>query len=130
MEAMEAHLPLWQRALGPLRRQAARFPFERGILMGVAAVVGLYGGLAAGLFASAIRTVQLLMFRGGEVASSLFGAGRGPWFRLFRARLGAVNWHLELAALAGLLLLAALTLQALGRKRLPLFEAQGCGRWP
>jgi CIC family chloride channel protein len=121
---MEAHVPLWRRAAGPLRRQAARFPFERGVLMGVAAVVGLYGGLAAGLFASAIRTVQLLMFRGREVASSLFGDGHARWLRLFRDRLGGVNWHLEFAALAALLLLAAAALQALGRKRIPLFEAR------
>ncbi|HTO98839.1 MAG TPA: chloride channel protein [Myxococcales bacterium] len=121
---MEAHVPLWQRAAGPLRRQAARFPFERGVLMGVAAVVGLYGGLAAGLFATAIRTVQLLMFRGDEVASSLFGQDHTRWLQLFRGRLGAVSWHLEFAALAALLLLAAGALQALGRKRIPLFEAR------
>jgi CIC family chloride channel protein len=120
----EPHPPLWQRATGPLRRQAARFPFERGLLMGVAAVVGLYGGIAAGLFATAISSVQLVMFRGDEVAFSLFGAGRGPWVRLFRARLSAAPWHLEFVALAGLLLIAAAALEALGRKRLPLFEVQ------
>ncbi len=120
----EAHVPLWQRATGPLRRQAARFPFERGLLMGVAAVVGLYGGIAAGLFATAISSVQLVMFRGDEVAFSLFGAGRDRWLRLFRVRLAAAPWHLEFVALAGLLLIAAAALEALGRKRLPLFEVQ------
>src|SRR5205814_2167929 len=41
---------------------------------------------------------------------------------LFRARLGAAHWHLEFLAMAVLLLLAAPILDALGRKRLPLFE--------
>jgi hypothetical protein len=119
---MARRIPLWQRAAGPLRRQAARFPFERALVMGVAAVIGLYGGIAAGLFANAIRFVQLVGFRGNEVASSLFGPHRDRWARLFRARLGAAHWHLELLAMAALLLVAAPILDAFGRKRLPLFE--------
>src|SRR2546428_181779 len=118
----DANVPFWQRATGPLRRQAARFPFERAILMGLAAVVGLYGGIAAGLFATAIRFVQLVVFRGAEVASSLFGHGRVAWMRLFRTRLGAAHWHLEFVALAALLLIAAAALDAVGAKRLPMFE--------
>src|SRR2546430_6033142 len=118
----DANVPFWQRATGPLRRQAARFPFERAILMGLAAVVGLYGGIAAGLFATAIRFVQLVVFRGAEVASSLFGNGRVAWLRLSRTRLGAAHWHLEFVALAALLLIAAAALDAVGAKRLPMFE--------
>src|SRR5438309_10926767 len=118
----DAQVPFWERATGPLRRQAARFPFERAILMGLAAVVGLYGGLAAGLFATAIRFVQLVVFDGAEVASSLFGSGRVAWLRLFRTRLGAAHWHLEFVALAALLLIAAAVLDAVGAKRLPMFE--------
>jgi len=118
----DAQVPFWERATGPLRRQAARFPFERAILMGLAAVVGLYGGLAAGLFATAIRFVQLVVFGGAEVASSLFGSGRVAWLRLFRTRLGAAHWHLEFVALAALLLIAAAALDAVGAKRLPMFE--------
>ena len=119
---MAGQIPLWQRAAGPLRRQAARFPFERALVMGVAAVIGLYGGIAAGLFANALRFVQLVGFRGNEVALSLFGPNRDRWTGLFRARLGAAHWHLEFLAMAVLLLLAAPILDALGRKRLPLFE--------
>ncbi|HYY52117.1 MAG TPA: chloride channel protein [Myxococcales bacterium] len=119
---MAGHIPLWQRAAGPLRRQAARFPFERALVMGVAAVIGLYGGIAAGLFANAIRFVQLVVFRGNEVAWSLLGPDRARWGRLFRARLGAAHWHLEFLAMAGLLLVAAPVLEAFGRKRFPLFE--------
>src|SRR2546422_326394 len=118
----DANVPFWQRATGPLRRQAARFPFERAILMGLAAVVGLYGGIAAGLFATAIRFVQLVVFRGAKVASSLFGNGRVAWLRLFQTRLGAAHWHLESVALAALLLIAAAALDAVGAKRLPMFE--------
>ena len=120
----EMQAPFWRRATRPLRLQATRFPFERALFMGVAAVIGLYGGIAAGLFATAIRFVQLLIFRGPEVASSLFGHGHERWLRNFRGRLGAAHWHLEFAALAALLLITTAVLDALGRKRVPLFEVQ------
>ena len=100
------------------RRFLTRFPWERTVVMGVAAVVGLYGGIAAGLFASAIRVVQLLLFRGGEVAAALSSP---QWFPLFRSRLAAAHWHLEFAALAALILAAAAVLEWLGG-RLPIFE--------
>src|SRR5437762_3767017 len=103
----DGHIPFWRRAAGPLRRHAARFPWERALVMGVAAVVGLYGGIAAGLFATAIRAVQLLLFRGPEVAAALRTEG---WLRGFRLRLAAAHWHLEFAALAALILLAAAAL--------------------
>ena len=119
----EEQLPFWRRATGPLRRHAARFPFERALVMAVAAVVGLYGGIAAGLFATAIRSVQLVMFRGDEVVSSLFGGGHVAWRQSFRRHLEAAHWHLEFAAMAALVLAAAFALGALG-KRLPLFEAR------
>src|SRR4051794_22348173 len=93
----------WRRATGPLRVQATRFPFERALFMAVAAVIGLYGGIAAGLFATAIRFVQLVIFRGPEVASALFGNGHERWMRNFRGRLGTAHWHLEFVALAALL---------------------------
>src|SRR2546422_9142102 len=70
---MAGQIPLWQRAAGPLRRQAARFPFERALVMGVAAVVGLYGGVAAGPFAPAIRSGPLVLFPGNRGATFPFG---------------------------------------------------------
>src|SRR5205085_2596868 len=94
------------RATRPLRLQATRFPFERALFMGVAAVIGLYGGIAAGLFATAIRFVQLLIFRGPEVASSLFGHGHQRWLRSFRGRLGAAHWRRVLGPALGALLAA------------------------
>src|SRR3954471_12642923 len=57
----EEHLPPWERASQPLRRQAARFPFERALVMAVAAVVGLYGGIAAGLFSTPIRSGAVVL---------------------------------------------------------------------
>ena len=120
----EQHVPLWRRATAPLRRHAARFPFERTLVMGVAAVVGLYGGIAAGLFATAIRSVQLVLFRGGEVATFLFGSAHSAWLHLFRTRLAAAHWHLEFAAMAALVLVGAFVFDALAGTRLPVFEAK------
>src|SRR3954468_22071492 len=93
--------------------------------MVVAAVVGLYGGIAAGLFAVSIRFVQIILFRGDEVATMLLGDERGMWARYFVERLGAAHWHLEFAALALLVLVAGFALEWLGASdRLPLFEAR------
>jgi len=109
-----------QRISNPLLKSAARFPWERVLVMAVAAVVGLYGGIAAGLFATAIRFVQLILFRGNEVARTL---AMPEWLRLFRRQLAAAHWHLEFAALAALIVLAAVVLESLGGRKLPLFEA-------
>jgi chloride channel protein, CIC family len=117
--------PLWLRASHPLRRSAAYFPWERALVMLVAAVIGLYGGIAAGLFASSIRFVQLLLFRGREVAVTLFGPERSMWGHYFAERLRGAHWHLEFAALAALILAAGAALEWMGAsKRLPLFEAR------
>lgn len=91
----------------------------------VAAVIGLYGGIAAGLFTTSIRFVQLLLFRGPEVAGALFGPERQMWVRYFFERLTAAHWHLEFAALAALILACVAVLEWLGvSHRLPLFEAR------
>jgi CIC family chloride channel protein len=104
--------------LKQLRRSVLRFPFERALLMGVAAVVGLYGGIAAGLFATAIQSAQLFIFQGNQVFQSL----REPaFFEYFRDQVARTEWHLEFAALAALILGAAVVLQRFG-KRLPVFE--------
>jgi len=101
------------------------FPWERALVMLVAAVVGLYGGIAAGLFTTSIQFVQLLLFRGPEVAGALFGPERGMWIRYFLERLTAAHWHLEFAALAGLILAAVPVVEWLGLShRLPIFEAR------
>jgi CIC family chloride channel protein len=103
-----------------LGRSVRKFPFERGLLMVVAAVVGLYGGIAAGLFATSIQTAQLFIFRGNEV----FGSLREPaWFQYFGDQVRRAHWHLEFAALAALILGGAVLLDRFGR-RLPLFEVK------
>src|SRR4051812_36135028 len=91
-----------------------RFPWERALVMLVAAVVGLYGGIAAGLFAVSIRFVQLILFRGREVAVALLGDEREMWGRYFLERLRAAHWHLEFAALAALIVAAAWVLDWMG----------------
>src|SRR5229473_1037623 len=96
-----------------------RFPWERAVVMAVAAVVGIYAGIAAGLFAAAIRFVQLVFFRGGEVLAAVLGEDP-QWSALLRSRLAAAHWHLEFAALAALLLVAAVALEALA----PRLEAR------
>ncbi|MCA1825366.1 MAG: chloride channel protein [Myxococcales bacterium] len=107
-----------------MSRVSPKLPWERAVVMLVAAVVGLYGGIAAGLFAVCIRFVQLFLFRGREVAMTLFGPEREMWVRYFAERLTAARWHLEFAALAALILAAAVVLDRLGGTRLPVFEAR------
>jgi len=87
--------------------------------MAVAAVVGIYAGIAVGLLAAVIRSVQLVFFRGGEVLAAVLGEDP-QWSALLRSRLAAAHWHLEFAALAALLLVAGMVLEALA----PRFEAR------
>src|SRR5207245_5356817 len=91
---------LLQRAREPIRLPLPTIPWERALFLGVAAVIGIYAGMAAGLFSQSIRFVQIVLFRGGEVATSLFGAEREAWAAGFRAHLARAHWHVEFAALA------------------------------
>src|SRR5712664_1907990 len=113
------------RAREPFRFPLSRIPWERALFLGVAAVIGIYAGVAAGLFAQSIRFVQIVLFRGGEVASALFGAGRTAWAAGFRDHLSRAHWHVEFAALAVLVLAFAFGSQALAARKpdwLPRFE--------
>jgi CIC family chloride channel protein len=92
--------------------------------MGVAAVVGIYAGIAAGLFAQAIRFAQILIFGGLQPMSQ--GAGQRPWAKLFGQRLLSSRWHFEFAVLAALLFAFGYAVEWLGERRrldLPVFEA-------
>jgi len=116
---------LMQRAREPLRLPLPAIPWERALFLGVAAVIGIYAGVAAGLFAQSIRFVQIVLFRGGEVATALFGAGRTAWAAGFRDHLSRAHWHVEFAALAVLVLAFAFGAQALAARKpdwLPRFE--------
>src|SRR5258708_31369105 len=93
--------------------------------MGVAAVVGIYAGAAAGLFAQAIRSTQILIF--GELRPLLQDPGDHRWARLFGQRLLSSRWHFEFAVLAALLFAFGYAVEWLGehhKLELPLFEAR------
>jgi CIC family chloride channel protein len=109
----------------PARRPPGQVPWERALLFGIAAVVGIYAGIAAGLFAQSIRFVQLLLFRGGEMGAALLGERHAQWLALFQAKLAAAHWHFEFAGIALLLLAAGAAVEALAARslRIPLFEA-------
>ncbi|HXN55847.1 MAG TPA: chloride channel protein [Myxococcales bacterium] len=109
----------------PARLPRGEVPWERALLLGIAAVVGIYAGIAAGLFAHTIRFVQLLIFRSSELGTTLLGEGRARWLALFEAKLAAAHWHFEFAGIALLLLAAGGGLEVLAalRLRIPLFEA-------
>ena len=111
----EAQLPL-----------PTRFSWEHAIVLAVAAVIGVYAGMAAGLFAHSIRFVQLVLFRSGELWRSLVLDPEGMWRAQFERRLLAAHWHAEFLATALLLLAGALTVENLTEKRrlrIPLSQA-------
>ena len=70
------------------------------------AVIGIYAGVAAGLFSQSIRFVQILLFRGNEVLAVLFGPPRAVWAAGFRSALSHAHWHVEFAVAGALLALA------------------------
>jgi CIC family chloride channel protein len=109
----------------PAGRPPGQVPWERALLFGIAAVVGIYAGIAAGLFAQSIRFVQLLLFRSGEMGTALLGEKHAQWLALFEAKLAAAHWHFEFAGIALLLLAAGAAVEALAARslRIPLFEA-------
>jgi len=111
-------LPPAEHVRGELRVARAR-----GMLMAVAAVIGIFAGIATGLFAHAIRFVQIVRFRGGEVASALFGSEHAAWFARFRDGLLHAHWHLEFLLLALLGMAFVLGVEAL-RPRLPARYSQ------
>lgn len=106
-------LPDQERVRGELRMARAR-----GMTMAVAAVVGIFAGIAAGLFAHAIRFAQILFFRGNEVLADLFSVGRRDWAAQFWQNLEHARWHFEFAGLSALGLAFAFVLDWL-RPRLP-----------
>src|SRR2546430_478822 len=104
---------LLQRGREPIRLPLPTIPWERALFLGVAAVIGIYAGMAAGLFAQSIRFVQIVLFRGGEVAAALFGSARNAWAAGCREHLHRAHWHAEFASLAVLALPLAFAAEAL-----------------
>ena len=108
------------------RKPSAPISWEHAVVLTVAAVIGVYAGIAAGLFAQSIRFVQLVLFRSGELWKALAEPGAG-WRNLFAQRLLQANWHLEFLATAVLVLTAAFGVEKLSesrRIRVPLLQAQ------
>ena len=107
-------------------RASAPFSWEHAVVLTVAAVIGVYAGIAAGLFAHSIRFVQLVLFRSGELWKALVEPGAG-WRALFEQRLWEARWHLEFLATAVVLLAAGVGIEKLShtrRIRVPLLQAQ------
>lgn len=113
-----ARLPrLWSRAIAPIESEPA-------IVLTVAAVIGVYAGIAAGLFANSIRCVELVLFRSGELRDAISDPGRG-WGKLFGQRLLQAHWHVEFLATAIVVLAAAFAVGKLGeRGRIHVPQAQ------
>src|SRR4051794_14724798 len=100
-------------------RGVAAFPWEQTLTMGVAAVIGVYAGIAAGLFSNCIRMSQILLFRFPEVAADLHDR---TWETRFFTHLRAAPWRPEFAVIAALGLAVAALLRGHGRI-VPAFEA-------
>ncbi|HWE25262.1 MAG TPA: chloride channel protein [Myxococcales bacterium] len=115
---------LFGRAREPLRHPLSRVAWERALFLAVAAVIGIYAGIAAGLFSQSIRFTQILFFRGDEVAAVLFGSQRAVWAAAFRSQLAHAHWHVEFAVAAVLALALAAAAEALAARKpsMPRFE--------
>jgi len=108
------------------RKPSAPISWEHAVVLTVAAVIGVYAGIAAGLFAQSIRFVQLVLFRSGELWKALAAPG-AAWRKLFEQRLLQAHWHLEFLATAVVVLAAAFGVEKLSEKRrirVPLLQAQ------
>jgi chloride channel protein, CIC family len=108
---------------GAALRGVAAFPWEQTLTLTVAAVIGLYSGIAAGLFSNCIRFTQILLFRFREVTRDLSDP---DWDQRFGEALRKAPWRVEFALVAAAMLLVSIALsQAAKRsKRIPLFEAR------
>ena len=96
--------------------------WEEGVAMAVAAVVGVYAGIAAGLFAACIRLAQIALFHSGDLVH-LVGA-RG-FARGFALNLRQAHWHLEFALLAlGALAISLPVPMVAARRLIPRFEGE------
>jgi CIC family chloride channel protein len=114
----------FERVRQPLRHPLSRAAWERALFLAVAAVIGIYAGIAAGLFNQTIRFVQILLFRGNEVAFVMLGPQRSAWAAGFRSQLERAHWHLEFAVAAALALLFAAGAEAVAARKpsMPRFE--------
>jgi CIC family chloride channel protein len=85
-----------------LQRLRLVVPGESTLTLVVAALVGVYAGLATGLFANAIAVFHLIFFRTGTLLASLGPGQAGHVWRVrFVEQLVRARWHLEYLIVGG-----------------------------
>lgn len=93
-------------------------PGENTLVLIVAAIVGVYAGLATGLFANAISFFHLLFFRTSVFARVFSSGPKGDeWRAAFFDHLAHARWHLEYLLVGGLGIAACLVLDRFARLR-------------
>ncbi|MHB1843434.1 MAG: chloride channel protein [Deltaproteobacteria bacterium] len=103
--------------------QAQSLPWEQTLVNLVAVLIGVYTGLATGLFANFITLFQLLFFRTNELARAVLG--RDPaWSAELHARLRGAPWHFEYLAVAVVVLALVRFVRPLANRfaKIPLLE--------
>lgn len=110
------HLTSWIRARAPGWKVQLVTPGEPTLVLVVAAIVGVYAGLATGLFANAIAFFHLLFFRTSAFAVVFSIGERGDvWRGRFVEELLRARWHVEFLVVGGLAIAAALVLDRVAR---------------
>lgn len=106
----------WVRLRAPGWKVQLVTPGEPTLVLVVAAIVGVYAGLATGLFANAIAFFHLLFFRTGTFAVVFSLGARGDaWRERFLDELVRARWHVEYLVVAGMAIAAALVLDRVAR---------------
>ncbi len=108
--------------------QAQGLPWEQTLVNFVALLVGVYTGLATGLFANFISLFQLLFFRTHALERAVLGLDP-LWTLAFRTRLQTAPWHFEYLAIAAVFFALARIEGPLARllRRLPMLERRRLG---
>jgi len=106
----------WIRDRAPDWKVRLVTPGESTLVLVVAAIVGVYAGLATGLFANAISFFHLLFFRTKTFASVFsLGPAGDAWRERFVEELLRTRWHVEYLVVAGIGIAAALVLDRIAR---------------
>ncbi len=101
-------------------------PSEPTLVLLVSAIVGVYAGIATGLFANAIAFFHLLFFRTRAFALAVAPGPKGEAFRArFLEELVHARWHVEYLVVGGMVIAGLLALDRL-RHHTPI-ELRGPG---
>ena len=110
------HLADWVRARAPGWKVQLVTPGEPTLVLVVAAIVGVYAGVATGLFANAINFFHLLFFRTSTFAVVFSMGERGDvWRARFIEELLRARWHVEYLVVGGIAIAGALVLDRIAR---------------